>query len=233
MESTEQDVLTTTSSGMDETPAATEKMLSQDEVNRLVGREKAAAAEKARRQVEAEYAERSTQSNSAPKVDNEKIVEEVERRLKTQLEQEQEEAQQQQLAEEWRKVVSNYNNKLAETAKSGDYDDYDEVVRGIDHSKYDMVVWGATNLDNTGDIVYELAKNPAKAVNLETLGRHDQKAFERELKKLSDSIKANKEAAKNVSKAPEPYSRLKPQVAGVDTSSNSSDYASLKSRFRN
>lgn len=95
-----------------------------------------------------------------------------------------------------------------------------------------MVVWGATQLDNTGDVIYEVAKNPVKAVNLEALGRHDPKAFEREIKKLSDSIKANKEAAKNISKSPEPYQRLKPNVAGVVSSSDDLDIAALKKKYR-
>lgn len=227
---TEQDVLTSQESN--DAAQVEDKRLPQDEVNRIVGRVKAETAEKVRRQVEAEYAGRSAQSSATNKVDSQEIVEEVERRLREKLAKEHEESQQKQAEQEWNNVVNNYNNKLAQTARSKTYDDFDEVMKGIDHSKYDYVVWGASNLDNTGDIMYELAKNPTKASNLEMLGRHDQLAFEREMKKLSDSIKKNREAAKNVSKAPEPHSRLTSQVAGVDSNAIS-DYASLKARYTN
>lgn len=212
---------------------SSEKTLSIDEVNRIVGREKAAASEKTRRQVEAEYAAKAAGNNSTGIVDSEKIVEEATRRLKAELQLEREKALESEQKAAWKGVTDEYDKRLADTAASKEYEDFNEVVKDFNHAKYNNVVYQATQLHNTGAIMYELAKNPIKAVNLEVLAQHDPVGFEKAMRKLSDSIKTNKEAGKTVSKASEPLSRLKPSTTGAEAS-DSDDYLTLKrsSRYR-
>lgn len=208
-------------------PAQSEKTLTVDEVNRIVGREKAAAAEKARREVEAEYATKAAANTSTHQVDSESIVQEATRRLKADLEQQQEKILEAERQVTWKGVVNEYNKRLADAAAAKEYEDFDQVVRGFNHAKYNNVVYQATQLSNTADIMYELARNRSKAANLELLAQHDPEGFEEDMKVLSESIKRNKEAKKTVSKAPEPLSRLKPSTT-TGAESSDSDYMSLK-----
>lgn len=212
---------------------SSEKTLSIDEVNRIVGREKAAASEKTRRQVEAEYAAKAAGNNSTGIVDSEKIVEEATRRLEAKLQLEQEKALESQQKAAWKGVTDEYNKRLAETAEAKEYEDFEEVARRFNHAKYNNVIYQATQLPNTSDVMYELFKKKAKAASLELLAQHDPEGFEEEMKNLSDSIKRNKDAAKTVSKASEPLSRLKPSTTGAEAS-DSDDYLTLKrsSRYR-
>lgn len=207
------------------------KTFTQEELNHHIGREKAAAYEKARRDVEAQYAVKSSGNSEAPSFNTEEVIAEAERRITAKFQQEQEKHLELQQKAAWDGVVKDYNKKLADTAASNEYEDFDDTIRGFNHAKYNTVIGKATELPNTGDIMYELAKKPAKAVNLELLAQHDYAAFEKEMDKLSKSITANKEAQKKVSKASEPIARLKPSVTGAE-SADSDDYLALKRKYR-
>jgi len=202
------------------------KMLTQEEVNVIVGREKAAAAEKARRQALAEM-----QSQSVPQaIDEEAIYRRLQEKANKDAEErlKREEDERNQAA--WQELVGEYNSKLA-AAKNSE-SDFDEVMRDFNHSAYNAVIAGATReVPNTAEVMYELAKSPSKAASLDNLAYRDYKAFTKELKKLSESITKNKEAAKNTSKAPEPLSQIKPSVMGADNGQAS--YQDLRKKFRN
>lgn len=215
-----------------EVAATEEKYLSQSEVNRIVGKEKAASAEKVRRELEAEYAAKNAQNVGAPSLDTERVVEEVARRLKANLEKDQEKLLEEQQKQAWNSITREYNAKLTKASKANEYSDFEEVVGGFEHAKYDMCVFGANQQENTADVVYELAKNPTKAMQLEMLGRHDQKGFEREMEKFAKSVKNNKEAAKKASTQSAPLPRLKSNVVTTGAaSSDNDDYLALKARY--
>lgn len=212
---------------------ADEKLVTQTEVNRIAGRVRAETAEKVRRELEAEYAGKTAQNSGTASLDTEKVIEEVARRLKAEQEKDQEKILESQQKQAWESVTREYNAKLTKAAKSSEYADFDEVVRDFEHSNYDFVVWGANQQDNTADVVYELAKDPERAIRLEMLGRNDRKGFEKAMKKFADSVKSNKEASKKASTQSAPLPRLKSNVVTTGAaSSDDDDYLALKARYK-
>lgn len=210
---------------------ADEKFVPQTEVNRIAGRVRAETAEKTRREVEAEYAAKVAQNSGNGSVDPERIYEEVSRRVKQDFEKEQQNIQQAQQAQAWNAITREYNAKLDKTMRSKEYEDFHEVVGEFEHSSYDMVVYGANKQENTADIIYELAKDPERAIRLEMLGRNDPKGFEKAMDKFSKSVKSNKEAGKKAQSHSAPLSRVKSDVVTTGASTNADDYLSLKRRY--
>jgi flavodoxin len=209
-----------------------EKFVSQSEVNRIAGRVRAETAEKVRRELEAEHAAKTAQNTGTGSVDTEKVVEEVARRLKADLEKDQEKLLESQQKQAWDSVTREYDSKLRKASQSKEYPDFDEVVRDFEHSSYDFVVWGANQQENTADVVYELAKDPERRIRLEMLGRNDRKGFEKAMKQFADSVKNNKEAAKKASTQSAPLPRLKSNVVTTGAaSSDTDDYLALKARY--
>lgn len=207
--------------------APAEKLLTQDEVNLIVGREKAQAAEKARKQAEAEFQSKNAQSLGGMPVDKEALYGEFKDRFYKDLQKEQEAQSEAELQRQWQSVVNDYNTKLV--AGKDSYSDFDSVMREFNHGAYNNVVYGATQLSNTADVMYELANNPAKAAQLELLGKTDPKGFNVAMKKLSDSIAANK-GAQAASSIKEPLSQMKPSVMGAE--SGKKTIADYKKMFR-
>lgn len=212
--------------------SAEEKYLPQTEVNRIVGKVKAEAFEKARRQLEAEYAVKSPENSGSSSVDSEKVYEEVSRRVKADFEREQQKAQEAEQAQAWKAITTEYNSKLGKALEAKEYDDFHDVVKGFQHDRYDMVVYGANAQDNTADIIYHLAKDPERAMRLELLGRNDPKGFEKAMKKFADSVKENKEAAKKAKTQSAPLPRIKSDVVTTGaTTSAEDDYLAIKNRY--
>lgn len=96
------------------------------------------------------------------------------------------------------------------------------------------LIKGLNNLDNTTDVIKELGKNPIKYFTL--LGMTStgfSRPATKELKKLSDSIKANKQAQQQT-KAPEPLDQIKPpSVTMSDGKMTASDFRKQYARQRN
>lgn len=193
--------------------APAEKMLSQSEVNRIVGREKAQVAERVRREMEAQYKRDLDQPpTKEPAPDNleDKIfnrlmdkAKEFEE-LQAKKEQDRLEAEQR---EQLEKVASQYYLKMGHGKDK--YSDFEEVMTDFDAAAFPQVALLAAHLDNTPDIMYELARNPHKLVQLNTLAERSPKLAQRELEKLSKSIVDNQQAVENVKVPGAPLSRIK------------------------
>jgi hypothetical protein len=111
-------------------------------------------------------------------------------------------------------IASEFLGKLAYGKEQ--YPDFDEKMDSLELSTIPEVVQLANTVDNTADVMYELANNPHKVASLLTLSRFGNgKLAYLETKKLSDSIKQNKNALKK-SVPPEPLSPLKPSNIGID-----------------
>jgi glycerol-3-phosphate cytidylyltransferase-like family protein len=207
-----------------------EKVYTQAEVNRIAGKVRAETSERTKRLLEEEYAVKAGESNKPVSVDYEKVYEEATKRVKADFEKEHQQQQEQQNAQAWGEIVKEYNSKLAAAAKSSEHEDFHEVMQDFNHTKYDFVVYGANKHENTADIMYELARDPERAIRLEHLGREDFKAFEKAMKKFSDSVKTNKEASKKAQSAP--ISRVKSDVvtSGASTTGDD-DYLALKQKY--
>jgi hypothetical protein len=124
--------------------------------------------------------------------------------LQAKKEQERLEAEQR---EQLEKVASQYYLKMGKGKDK--YSDFEEVMTDFDAAAFPQVALLAAHLDNTPDIMYELARNPHKLVQLNTLAERSPKLAQRELEKLSKSIVDNEHAVENAKVPSAPLSRLK------------------------
>jgi len=128
-------------------------------------------------------------------------------------------------------------NHLAQTYFSklqpskGKYSDFDDVVGKLNYQAPGManIVHAATGLDNTGDVMYDLSKNPEKLASMMLLAERQPAIAQQKLQSLSASIKQN-EAAQNVQMPDEPLSQNKPSNVGSDTGKLS--MRDLKAKYR-
>jgi len=112
-------------------------------------------------------------------------------------------------------------NQLAAkiAASKHEFPDFDKVIGAINFAANDklaMVVHQANTVDNSAAVLYELAKNPGKLGNIVGWNSIDPNVATAEVKKLSDSIKANQEGL-NRPVPNDPLSQVKPSNIGADT----------------
>lgn len=189
--------------------APVEKMLSQAEVDKLVVREKYKAAQEAKREAESEYQrqlESIQQSGMQQQQRNQEVPRQVDADALYQQVQERfnKEMQERQLQQEMSTVANNYIAKM-KLGKDA-YHDFDDITKDFDPTAFPQLTYLVSGLENAGDIVYELAKNPSKLVTLDTLAQRAPKQAQAELLKLSKSISDNqtaqREAGSNIVSAP-------------------------------
>lgn len=202
-----------------------EKTLTASEVNNIVRREKHRAAESAKRDLEAQHqAEierlRAEQTGPVSSANGSMDTAEIEKRVyekflsdlqkhKEQITKEQEEA-------ELKEIANKYYLKMGKGSEL--FNDFKEVIGEFEPSAFPNAVMLATHMDNTPEIMYELANNPIKLQEIEGLAQRSPKMAQKELEKLSKSITKNVEAKTNNVTAPAPLSKLKSSSAvGVDT----------------
>lgn len=120
-----------------------------------------------------------------------------------------------QQANEWQaqQIAQQFLGKLS-LAKDK-YPDFEETLSNLEVHKFPEVVQLANNFDNTADIMYELGKNPSKAVILKQLAQLNPKMGALEIQRLSDSIKQN-QTAKQIPSAQPPLSQLTPSLTKTD-----------------
>jgi len=201
--------------GQESAPA--QKMLSQDQVNQIVSREKSRAAESARREAEERHKQElealrrgQEQRNEtvSREVDANSISEDVLNKLNARMLEEQRRAQMDQVAQ-------NYLQKVEEGKKS--YQDFDEVTKDFDPVSFPQLTFLLSGIPNGGDVLYDLSKNAIKLAGIDRLAERNPKQAHAELLKLSQSIQANKQAqleAQNQETAA-PIDRLQPsQISG-------------------
>lgn len=210
--------------------AAQEEMIAKSRVNDIVKREKAAAADKVRREMEALHAQeieglKAAQSPSegvAPQNHGMDMRSEVQRLLAEEVKRFQEEeekreyeAQQAELQKLTQESADRYLLKVSQ-GKS-EFPDFDEVMQNYDMRAFSGVALLAGQMDNTAAIMYELSQNPMKVAQLHTLARESPVSAQKEIQKLSASIAKNQQAAANNVQTNAPLSRLKSStVAGAD-----------------
>lgn len=202
-----------------------EKVVPQSKVNEIVGAVKRDAYEKATRDFEAQLAspnadQGQTQVSQPPPVENAqpsnndefmaKFDQEVNRRVAMS------EAQNQ--LEKFNHVVEGGRGK---------HEDFDAVVGQLNIVDNPYLIDLANKVENGGEVLYELAVNPAKFAGVAVLARNNSYTLaEKEFNKLSKSIKAN-ESAMQQPKAQEPLSQISPSNTGTDNGLNTvSDYRS-------
>lgn len=194
-----------------QTPIAEEKLLSQSEVNKLVGRAKAEAEAKAMKLAEQEYARKLEEINNAQQQRNTEAPREVNadaiyQQITERLNQE---MMKKQMQEQMSNIVRNYDAKVTNAKTS--YSDFDEVTKAFDPGAFPQLVYLVSGIENGGDIIYEIAKNPSKLVTLDALAQRNPDLAHVELMKLSKSISDNRTAQQELSgNAQAPLDRLQP-----------------------
>ncbi|WP_342220248.1 hypothetical protein [Rickettsiella endosymbiont of Miltochrista miniata] len=121
-----------------------------------------------------------------------------------------------QQANEWQaqQIAQQFLGKLS--AAKDKYPDFEETLANLEVHKFPEVVQLANNFDNTADIMYELGRNPSKAVILKQVAQLNPKMGALEIQRLSDSIKQN-QSAKQIPSAQPPLSQLTPSITKATT----------------
>jgi hypothetical protein len=197
--------------------APTEKMLSQSEVNDIVGRAKHDAIEsfkrqQAQRQPEAVHAHADRSQNTFAESDVRRLAAEEAQRLRDEW---YKEAQSKADESNAQRIVKDFWSKV-ETGKSK-YEDFDQVTGDIDLGKFPNVVQMlADHMDNSSDVLYELGKDRLKLAQLEQLSYMSPRDAIVQAKRLAQSIKDN-EQSQSVRTAREPLSQQRPSNTGMDS----------------
>ena len=203
--------------------APAEKMFSQSEVGSMIARQKKETAEKVRAELAAQSdrAQMQTQQQQHQSQNMGGVQQQSQEEIRRLIQEEAYRMSQQSYAQQ---IERDYLSKI-DSAKSSDPEFaelYDEL--GIENHP-DLVIW-ANGLDNTAQVVKDLAKNPAKFSSVLTLARSGSgKMAKKEMERLSASIKAN-EAAQKQPQVDAPLGQMKPTNIGTDNGDLSvSDYS--------
>lgn len=111
------------------------------------------------------------------------------------------------------KVVESFNSKMSRGIDK--YPDFQEKTSKLPLSKLLPIVQLAEQVDNTEDVMYELANNKGKMGNILSLYRDAPEVAMQAMSELSQSIKAN-ESAKSNTRHSQPLSQVKPSATAVD-----------------
>ena len=197
---------------------AQERLFKQSELNEIVGRAKHDAVESFKRQQQTQYAQQAPQSNqaqSSKSLSEDDVKRLTSEELARQRDQWTREAQEKADAEIAQRIVSSYKEKIAPGKEK--YEDFEAVTNNVDMRYYPNVVQLlAEYVDNSHDVIYELAKNRTKLYQLESSCAHNPQDAIYEIKRLSDSIKAN-ESSSQMKHANSPLSQQRPSNTGTDS----------------
>jgi hypothetical protein len=205
-----------------------ERLFKQSELNEIVGRVRQEAAETARRQLQ------SLQPPPAQNQTTKTLSEDDVKRLTSQeLERQREawmkETQERTDAQTAERIVAAYKEKISPGKDK--YEDFENVTGNLDMRYYPNVVQLlAEHIDNSHDVLYDLAKHRTKLSQIEQLCGHNPQDAIYEIKRLSDSIKANESSASS-KQIKAPLSQQRPSNTGTDSGATLSvrDY---KARYK-
>lgn len=204
-------------------PVQQEKMLPQSEVNALVGKVKADAYEKAKREVMAGQGGMGQPNPQAAALMAQGGLSEEQVRSMMRDEASRINAEQAQMLEAQR-IVGEFATKMDGGKEA--YPDFEDTVRTLNLRSIPQIVQLANSVPNTADIMYDLSKNKYKVAQLNQLAEMDARnramgvptnyALE-EVQKLAQSISTNKQAVTQV-QTKEPLGQMKPSTGTVDSS---------------
>ena len=201
------------------------RTFSQEEVNALVGRTRAEAAERARRQMEAELQQKavSMQQSMQPEqpqaqgqnVDINAIQQQIMENLNRQQQELEQKQQQDALRQQVELAASNYMNHMSKGKEK--YADFDEVVSRYRPEDFPEMNFLISGIDNAADVIYELHKNEDKLAQMAVLAKEYPQLAEQRLNSLAKSISTNQQAIEQSKQndIPAPLDRMQPsQVSG-------------------
>jgi hypothetical protein len=192
-----------------------EKTIPQSVVDNVVKQAKHHAYEQGKKVAKEELAQQQVNTPVATQTSTSLTTEDVQNLIASHTAQQANEWQAQQIAQQFLGKLSLAKDK---------YPDFEETLTNLEVHKFPEVVQLANNFDNTADIMYELGKNPSKAVILKQLAQLNPKMGALEIQRLSDSIKQN-QTAKQTPPAQPPLSQLTPSLTKMDNGPHTvSDY---------
>ena len=227
-----------------------EKMLTASQVNVLVQKAKRKGEQKmqeqldaAKQQIEQLQAQQATQQlqntaqTGSPQqppqqqqaqpqgVDQQQIMQQVMQQLQQRQQEDADKKYQEQLEQEVNQVAQQYFGKMAQGKDL--FEDFEAMTADFNPAEFPQLVFLANQMDNTPAIIYELRKNPGKLADLSVLVEKSPNMARSEIAKLSESIKRNDDAKRNLQEAQDPLNRLKPSPVGTDNGTKSvRDYKS-------
>lgn len=194
-------------------PPVQEKMIPASQVSKIAAREARQAAEKARLEAQAEFERQRVSSDLAPT--QQQNMGGIQQLSPEQIEQHIMAAAHRMSAQMTAKqMASDFESKInAEIQNDPDFGDLYDSLNITQHPE--LVIW-MNGMENSAKVVKDLAQNPAKFANILMLAKSGMGALaQKELQKLSDSIKTNL-AAQAQPKVKEPLDQLSPSSIGVD-----------------
>jgi len=209
-----------------------EKMVPQSQVNEIVGNAKRESAERAveaykRQQVVAP--QQVHEPNAYRNMSEDDIKRLTGDAVKQHFSQVEQQFQERANADAAKRIVSTFTDKIV--AGKDKFQDFEAVTGNVAMQYYPNVVQLlAEHTDNTADVLYHLAKNRDKLYRLEGLSSHNASDAIYEMKRLSESIRANEESSQ--AKHPNaPLSQQRPSNTGTDSGSSLS-MNDLKRKYR-
>lgn len=212
------------------TDSPPEKMLPASYVNDLIKKAKRKGEQKMQEQLDATRQEleqlkaqqgqqqepQQQQQQQAPQgIDPAQLQQLVAQQIAQQREEAERKQHEAQLHEEVNQVAKQYFGKMAQGTSL--YDDFEAITADFNPAEFPQLVYLANELDNTAAVIYELRKNPGKLAQLATLVKESPGIARSELNNLSQSIKRNDEAKRNLQEPQDPLNRLKPSTVGTDS----------------
>ena len=218
-----------------ESAVSQERLYPENEVNKLIGRKKTEVAEKVARETEErvtrELEERyksQTQTNSHANVVNEDaIVSKVTNALQQQYQERQRKETEARIQAEMQKDAENYITHVQKVSVPAEEDKAGFLhipTDGRDEYADLKLMIGRLNLENTPEILEEIARKPKKLNELSSAAERGKlKIVNGMLKEISDSLTERKEALNSRPNIKSPVTSLKPS-----TSSSSSRPMTIK-----
>jgi vacuolar-type H+-ATPase subunit I/STV1 len=241
-----EDLLQDTDVGADEAQAETtppEKMLPASQVNALIQKAKRKGEQKmqeqldaAKQQIEqlqtqqAQQGLQNTAQTGSPQqpqqqqgqqqgVDTQQVMQQVMQQLQQKQQEDEAKRHQEQIEQEVNQVAQQYFGKMAQGKDM--FEDFEAITADFNPAEFPQLVFLANQMDNTPAIIYELRKNPGKLADLAVLVEKSPSMARNELSKLSESIKRNDDAKRNLQEPQDPLNRLKPSPVGTDSGTKS------------
>lgn len=192
-----------------------EKLFSQSELDRIVGKTRAEVRDeyysRGKQDALSQYSKQQTKDSPSVsmgginQISPDEIDKIVEQKIKERSD-----------AQTANQIAYDFIGKM----KSGKdkYSDFEETVSQLNLPAHPQMIYWANSLDNTADVVYEIAKNPEKFASILMLSQTAPELARRKMQELSSSIKKNDEAQK-LPHVNEPLSQLKPSTVGMDNGS--------------
>ncbi len=191
-----------------------ERTFKQSDVDAIVGKVRREAAESYQRQQQQSY---TPPIETAPVrgLSEEDVRRLTVETLKKESESEKLTRQQEEQNAAASKIVHTFNEKISQGKES--YEDFESVTGTLQMQYYPNVVQLlAEHVDNSHDVLYDLAKNRYKLAQIEQLCERNPHDAIYEIRRLGDSIKAN-QSTSQIKTPNAPLSQQRPSNVGTDS----------------